>query len=84
MKWDHPNVGVACLSAEEAHTPPGYLQDKSLPPKTFKNHKIEYQKPFWKLPEILGSKEKSTLWCASRALQNKHNAKRINSFEHVV
>ena len=32
----HPNVIVACLSAEEVHTPPGQLQDKSLPLKIFK------------------------------------------------
>ena len=39
LRWHHPNVIVACLSAEEVHTPPGQLQDKSLPMKIFKNHK---------------------------------------------
>ena len=36
---------VACLIAEEGHTPPGYLQGKSLLLKIIKNYKTKYQKP---------------------------------------
>ena len=28
MQWHHENVVVACLSADEAHKPPGDPQDK--------------------------------------------------------
>ena len=84
MKWHHANVGVACLSAEEVHTPPGSLQNKLPPLKIIKNNKRKYQESFWKSPEILGSREKSQNLCAARIFQYKHNAKRINSFGLMV
>ena len=75
---------MACLSAEEAHTPPGYLQDKLLPLKTFKKSKRKYQESFQNSPEILDTRENSPIWCAARIFRNKHNAKRINSFGLMV
>ena len=51
LRCHHPNVIVACLSAEEVHTPPGQLQDKSLrlknlksTNKNIKNHSKNHQK----------------------------------------
>ena len=75
---------MACLSAEEVHTPPGDPQDKLVPLKIFKNKERKYQESLKKSPEILDSREKSTFWCAARTFQNKHNAKRINSFGLMV
>ena len=65
MQRHHDNVVVACLSAEELHTPPGCLQDKLHLLKINQMTKIKYQEHFWKLPEILGNKEKSHLGCAA-------------------
>ena len=40
LKWHHVNVGVACLSAEEVHTPPGDPQDKPhCPENNYKHEK---------------------------------------------
>ena len=36
LQRHHEHVGVACLSSEELHTPPGSLQDKLLPLKIIK------------------------------------------------
>ena len=69
LKWHHVNVGVACLSAEEVHTPPGDPRDKLLPMKTFKNRERKYQESLWKSPENLDSREKSHLWCAGRSFR---------------
>ena len=84
MKWQHENVDVACLSANEVHKPPGDPQDKLHLLKTFKNTKRKHQEPFWKSPENLDSKEKSHFWWAARFLDKEHNAKRINSFGLMV
>ena len=59
MQWHHENVGVACLSSEEVHTPPGSPQDKLLPLEINKITKRKYQEHFWKSTEILGCRENS-------------------------
>ena len=66
MKWHYENVVVAWLSADEVHKPSGDPQDKPHPLKIILSTKRKYQEHFWKLPEILGSKEKSHPGCAAR------------------
>ena len=80
MKWHYENVVVACLSADEAHKPPGDPQDKPALLKINKNTKRKHQETFWKLPENLDSKETSHLMGSVRFLDKEHNAKRINAF----
>ena len=43
LKWHHENVAVACLSADEVHTPPSDPQDKLHLLKTIKNIKRKHQ-----------------------------------------
>ena len=69
MQSHHDHVVVACLSAEELHTPPGCLQGKLHLLKINKMTKIKYQEHFRKLPEILGSRGKSHLGCVARVFQ---------------
>ena len=44
LQRQHENVGVACLSSEELHTPLGSLQDKLLLLKKFKWQKENIKK----------------------------------------
>ena len=46
LQWHHENVVVACLSADEVHTPPGDPQDKLHLLKTIINTKRKHQEPF--------------------------------------
>ena len=75
---------MACLSADEVHTPPSDPQDKLHLMKLIKNIEIKHQETIWKSPENLGSTEKSHFWWAARFLFKEHNAKRINSFGLMV
>ena len=84
MQWHHENVAVACLGANEVHTPPGDPQDKLHLLKTILNTKRKYQEPLWNSPENLDSEEKSQIWFSAREFQYKTNAKRINTFGLMV
>ena len=84
MQWHHENVVVACLSADEVHTPPGDPQDKLHLLKTIINTKRKYQEQLWNSPENLDNREKSHLSCAARYFHLEHNAKSINSFGLMV
>ena len=44
LQWHHENVAMACLSADEVHTPPSDPQDKLHLLKTIKNIEIKHQK----------------------------------------
>ena len=84
LKWQHKNVAVACLSADEVHKPPGDPQDKPHLLKIILNTKRKYQEHFWNSPEILNSSEKSHLWWDVRFSSKENKAKRINSFGLLV
>ena len=84
MQWHHENVAMACLSANEVHTPPGDPQDNLHLLKTIKNIKRKHQETLWNSLENPDCREKSHFWCAARYFHKEHNAKRINSFVLMV
>jgi hypothetical protein len=71
---------MACLSAEEGHTPPGYPQGSKFLLKTFKIAKRKCHITHLNAPENIHSKQNSHLLHADRGAQYKINAKRIMSF----
>ena len=71
---------MACLSAEEAHTPPGYPQGSNFLLKRIKIPKRKGHITLFNAPKNIHSKQKSHLLHADRRFKHKTNAKRIISF----
>ena len=71
---------MACLSAEEGHTPSGDLQGKKSLPKIIKIAKRKCHITLFNSPENNNNKQKSHLLHADIKFQQKTNAKRIMSF----
>ena len=71
---------MACLSAEEGHTPCGYLKGNNILLKRIKIAKRKCQITLFNSPENDYRKQKSHLLHADREFQHKANAKIIMSF----